>query len=135
METAVILEGARTPIGRFLGSYAELPTVDLGVLAAKEAMRRSNVEPDAVEQTIFGHARQAGNGPNTGRQVSVRAGVPVDVSAYNVNMACGSGMKAVQLGAQQIALGDAEVVLAGGMENMSRVPFLLDRMRTGYRLG
>jgi len=135
METAVILEGARTPIGRFLGSYAELPTVDLGVLAAKEAMRRSNVEPDAVEQTIFGHARQAGNGPNTGRQVSVRAGVPVEVSGYNVNIACGSGMKAVQLAAQQIALGDSEVVLAGGMENMSRVPFLLERMRTGYRMG
>jgi acetyl-CoA C-acetyltransferase len=109
METAVILEGGRTPIGRFLGSYAELPAVDLGVLAAKEAMRRSNVEPDAIEQTIIGHARQAGNGPNTGRQVSVRAGVPVEVSGYNVNIACGSGMKAVQLGAQQIALGDSEV--------------------------
>jgi acetyl-CoA C-acetyltransferase len=135
VETAVILEGARTPIGRFLGSFSELPAVDLGVLAAQEAMRRSNVEPDQVDQTILGHARQAGNGPNTGRQVSVRAGVPVEVSAYNVNIACGSGMKAVQLGAQQIALGDAEVILAGGMENMSRVPFILDRMRTGYRMG
>ncbi|HEX5903334.1 MAG TPA: thiolase family protein [Actinomycetota bacterium] len=135
METAVIVEGARTPIGRFLGSYAELPAVDLGVLAAKEAMRRSGVEPDAIDQTILGHARQAGNGPNTGRQVSVRAGVPVEVSAYNVNIACGSGMKALQLGAQQIALGDAEVVLVGGMENMTRVPFILDRMRTGYRMG
>ena len=135
MERAVILEGARTPIGRFLGSFSELPTVELGVLAAREALRRANVEPDQIEQTIFGHARQAGNGPNTGRQVSVKAGVPVEVSAYNVNIACGSGMKAVQLAAQQIALGDSEVVLAGGMENMSRVPFLLDRMRTGYRLG
>ena len=135
METAVILEGARTPIGRFLGSFSELPAVDLGVLAAREAMRRSGVEPDQIDQTILGHARQAGNGPNTGRQVSVRAGVPVEVSAYNVNIACGSGMKAVQLGAQQIALGDSEVVLAGGMENMTRVPFLLDRMRTGYRMG
>ena len=76
-----------------------------------------------------------GNGPNTGRQVSIHAGVPQEVSAFNVNIACGSGMKAVQLGAQQIALGDAEVVLAGGMENMTRVPFLLDRMRTGYRMG
>jgi acetyl-CoA C-acetyltransferase len=135
VETTVILEGARTPIGRFLGSFAELPAVDLGVLAAKEAMRRSAVDPDRIDQTILGHARQAGNGPNTGRQVSVRAGVPVEVSAYNVNIACGSGMKAVQLGAQQIALGDSEIVLAGGMENMTRVPFLLDRMRTGYRLG
>ncbi len=135
METAVILEGARTPIGRFLGAFSELPAVDLGALAAREAMRRSGVEPDQIDQTILGHARQAGNGPNTGRQVSVRAGVPVEVSAYNVNIACGSGMKAVQLGAQQIALGDSEVVLAGGMENMTRVPFLLDRMRTGYRMG
>ena len=135
VDTTVIVEGARTPIGRFLGSYAELPAVDLGVLAAKEAMHRSGVEPDAIDQTILGHARQAGNGPNTGRQVSVRAGVPVEVSAYNVNIACGSGMKALQLGAQQIALGDAEVVLVGGMENMTRVPFILDRMRTGYRMG
>jgi acetyl-CoA C-acetyltransferase len=135
VETAVILEGARTPIGRFLGSFSELPAVDLGVLAAREAMRRSGVEPDQIDQTILGHARQAGSGTNTGRQVSVRAGVPVEVSAYNVNIACGSGMKAVQLGAQQIALGDSEVVLAGGMENMTRVPFLLDRMRTGYRMG
>jgi acetyl-CoA C-acetyltransferase len=135
MERAVILEGARTPIGRFLGSFADLPTVELGVLAAREAMRRAAVEPTDVQQTILGHARQAGNGPNTGRQVSVRAGAPVEVSAYNVNIACGSGMKAVQLAAQQIMLGDSEVVLAGGMENMTRVPFVLDRMRTGYRMG
>ena len=131
----MILEGARTPVGRFLGSFAETPTVELGTIAAREAMRRANVAPEDVDQTIVGHARQAGNGPNTGRQVSIRAGVPEDVAAYNVNMACGSGMKAVQLAAQQIALGDAEVVLAGGMENMTRVPFLLDRMRAGYRMG
>ena len=135
MERTVILEGARTPIGRFLGSFSETTTVELGTAAATEAMRRADVAADRIDQTIFGHARQAGNGPNTGRQVSFRAGVPIEVSAYNVNLACGSGMKAVQLGAQQIALGDAEVVLVGGMENMTRVPFLLDRMRTGYRMG
>jgi acetyl-CoA C-acetyltransferase len=135
MERAVILEGARTPIGGFLGSYAETPAVELGTLAAKESLRRASVAPDQVDHTIVGHARQAGNGPNTGRQVSIRAGVPEDVSAFTVNIACGSGMKAVQLGAQQIALGDAEVVLAGGMENMTRVPFLLDRLRTGYGMG
>jgi acetyl-CoA C-acetyltransferase len=135
MESAVILEGARTPIGKFLGSFAQTPAVELGVLAASEAMRRAEVEPSQVEQTIFGHARQAGNGPNTGRQVSVGARVPVEVAAYNVNMACGSGMKATQLGAEQIMLGNAEVVLVGGMENMTRVPFLLPQMRTGYRLG
>ena len=135
MEHAVILEGARTPIGKFLGSFAETTTVELGTVAAKEALKRAGVAPDQVDQTIFGHARQAGNGPNTGRQVSIHADVPEEVSAFNVNIACGSGMKAVQLGAQQIALGDAEVVLAGGIENMTRVPFLLDRMRTGYRMG
>jgi acetyl-CoA C-acetyltransferase len=135
MERAVILEGARTPIGRFLGSFADTTTVELGTVAATEALARAGVAPDQVDQTIVGHARQAGNGPNTGRQVSVHAGVPEEVSAFNVNMACGSGMRAVQLGAQQIALGDAEIVLAGGMENMTRVPFLLDRMRTGYRMG
>jgi acetyl-CoA C-acetyltransferase len=135
MEHAVILEGARTPIGKFLGSFANITTVELGTIAAVEAMRRANVETGDVDQTIIGHARQAGNGPNTGRQVSVRAGVPQEVSGYNVNIACGSGMKAVQLGAQQIILGDSEVVLAGGMENMTRVPFILDRMRGGYRMG
>ena len=135
MTSAVILDGARTPIGRFLGSYADTTAVELGTLAAREAMRRAGVEVDAIDQTIYGHARQAGNGPNTGRQVSVRAGVPKEISAYNVNIACGSGMKAVQLGAQQIALGDSEVVLVGGMENMTRVPFLLPDMRLGHRLG
>src|SRR3712207_1368803 len=135
MHSTVILEGARTPIGRFLGSFADTPAVELGRLAAEEAMRRANVGADVVEQTIFGQARQAGNGPNTGRQVSIRAGVPKEVSAYNVNIACGSGMKAAQLGAQQIALGDSEVVLVGGMENMTRVPFLLPDMRMGHRLG
>jgi acetyl-CoA C-acetyltransferase len=134
-QRAVILEGARTPIGKFLGSFADTPAVDLGVAAAAEAMRRAGIEPGHIDQTIFGHARQAGNGPNTGRQVSVRAGVPREISAYNVNMACGSGMKATQLGAQQIQLRDAEVVLVGGMENMTRVPYLLPNMRLGHRLG
>jgi acetyl-CoA C-acetyltransferase len=135
MDTAVILEGARTPVGKFLGSFSETPTVELGEVAAKEALRRAGVEAAQVDQTIFGHARQAGNGPNTGRQVSIRAGVPQEVGAYNVNIACGSGMKATQLGAQQIMLGASEVILVGGMENMTRVPYLLPDMRQGYRLG
>lgn len=135
MERAVILEGARTPIGKFLGAFADVPAVDLGVAATKEALRRADVERADVQELIFGHARQAGNGPNTGRQVSVRSGVPQEVNAYSVNMACASGAKAIQLAAEQILLGSAEVVVAGGMENMSRVPFLLDRMRTGYRMG
>lgn len=131
----MILEGARTPIGKFLGSFADTPAVRLGELAAVEAMRRADIDPAQVDQTIFGHARQAGNGPNTGRQVSIRAGVPQEVSAFNVNIACGSGMKATQLGAQQIMLGQSEVALVGGMENMTRVPYLLPDLRLGYRLG
>jgi acetyl-CoA C-acetyltransferase len=135
MERAVIVEGARTPIGRFLGSFAETPAVQLGELAAREALRRAGVEAELVEQTIIGHARQAGNGPNTGRQVSMRADVPKEVGAYNVNIACGSGMKAVQLGAQLIMLGEGGVVLVGGIENMTRVPYLLPDLRLGHRLG
>ena len=135
MHRAVIVEGARTPVGRFLGSFAGTPAVELGELAATEAFRRAGVDPTEVEQTIVGHARQAGNGPNTGRQVSMRAGVPKEVSAYNVNIACGSGMKATQLGAQQIMLGESEVVLVGGIENMTRVPYLLPDMRLGHRFG
>jgi len=100
MERAVILEGARTPVGKFLGSFADVTAVELGTIAAREAMRRAAVEPGQIDQTIVGHARQAGNGPNTGRQMSVKAGVPVEVAAYNVNIACGSGMKATQIGAQ-----------------------------------
>jgi acetyl-CoA C-acetyltransferase len=135
VDRAVIVEGARTPIGKFLGSFADTPAVRLGELAGKEALRRAAIDPEQVDQTIIGHARQAGNGPNTGRQVSMRAGVPREVSAYNVNIACGSGMKAAQLGAQQIMLGEGEVVLVGGIENMTRVPYLLPDMRLGHRLG
>jgi len=135
MERAVILEGARTPIGKFLGAFADTPAVDLGVDATKEALRRANVAPEHVTEAVYGHARQAGNGPNTGRQVAYQSGIPQEVSAFNVNMACASGTKAVQLASEQIALGNHEVTIAGGMENMTRVPFLLDRMRTGYRLG
>jgi acetyl-CoA C-acetyltransferase len=135
MEHAVIVEGARTPIGKFLGGLAAVPTVELGEIATKEALRRADVEPDQIQEVVFGHARQAGNGPNTARQVSYRTGIPQEVPAYTVNMACGSGSKAVQLAAEQIVLGNLEVVVAGGMENMSRTPYLLDRMRTGFRMG
>jgi len=135
MENAVILEGARTPIGNFLGSLAEVATVDLGVTATVEALRRANVEPAEVEELIFGHARQAGNGPNTARQVAYRSGIPQEAPGVTVNMACGSGTRAVQHAAEQIMLGNASVVVAGGMENMSRTPFLMDRMRFGYRMG
>ena len=135
MESVVILEGARTPIGNFLGALQDVPTVELGVAATKEALRRAAVGAEDVRELVFGHARQAGNGPNTGRQVAHRSGIPQEVPAFNVNMACGSGTKAVQVAAEQIMLGNAEVTVAGGMENMSRTPYLLDRMRSGFRMG
>ena len=135
MERAVIVEGARTPVGRFLGSFADVPAVDLAVTATGEALRRAGVEPEDVDLAVFGHARQAGNGPNTARQVAYRSGIPQEVSAFTVNMACGSGVKAIEAAAQQIMLGEAEVVLAGGYENMTRTPTILDRMRFGYRMG
>jgi acetyl-CoA C-acetyltransferase len=135
VENVVILEGARTPIGNFLGSLAEVPTVDLGVTATKEALRRARVEPEQVQEFVYGHARQAGNGPNTSRQVAYRSGIPQEIHAFTVNMACGSGSKAVEVAAQQIMLGNAEIAVGGGMENMSRTPYLLDRLRMGYRMG
>jgi acetyl-CoA C-acetyltransferase len=135
MENAVILEGARTPIGNFLGVLAEVPAVELGVTATREALNRAGVNPEDVEELVYGHARQAGNGPNTARQVAYRSGLPQEVPGVTVNMACGSGTRAVQHAAEQIILGNIEVAVAGGMENMSRTPFLLDRMRTGYRMG
>ncbi|HEV8572503.1 MAG TPA: acetyl-CoA C-acyltransferase [Actinomycetota bacterium] len=135
MERPVILEGARTPIGKFLGAFTELPAVELGITATKEALRRANVEPEAVDTLVYGHARQAGNGPNTARQVAYRSALGEEVPAFTVNMACGSGVKAVEVAAAEIALGGAEVVVAGGMENMTRTPAILDRMRLGYRMG
>ncbi len=135
MERAVIVEGARTPIAKFLGSFAEVPAVDLGIHATKAAIERAGLQPTDVDELIFGHGRQAGNGPNPARQVSYRSGLGEDKPAFTVNMACGSGTKAIQLAAEQIMLGNAEVVVAGGQENMTRTPFLLDRMRFGYRMG
>ena len=135
MERAVIVEGARTPVGKFLGAFSEVPAVDLGIAATTEALKRANVEPETVQFAIYGHARQAGNGPNTARQVAYRSGLPQEVPAFTVNMACGSGTKAIELAANEITLGNAEVVVAGGYENMTRTPALLDRMRFGYRMG
>jgi acetyl-CoA C-acetyltransferase len=135
VERPVILEGARTPIGKFLGAFTELPAVDLGITATKGALSRAGVEPAEVDALVYGHARQAGNGPNTARQVAFRSGLGEEKPAFTVNMACGSGMKAVEVAAAEIALGNAEVLVAGGMENMTRTPAILDGMRLGYRMG
>jgi acetyl-CoA C-acetyltransferase len=135
VERAVIVEGARTPIGKFLGAFSDVPVVDLAISATQEALRRADVQPDDVDMAVFGHARQAGNGPNTARQVSVRSGLPQEVPAFTANMACGSGVKAIEVAAQQVMLGEAEVAVSGGYENMTRTPAILDRMRLGYRMG
>jgi acetyl-CoA C-acetyltransferase len=135
MERAVIIEGARTPVGKFVGAFSEVPAVDLGVHATNAALDRAGLSPSDVDELVFGHARQAGNGPNPARQVAYRAGLGEETPAFTVNMACGSGVKAIQVAAEQIMLGNAEVAVAGGQENMTRTPFLLDRQRTGYRMG
>ncbi len=135
MQAVYILSAVRTPIGKFGGSLASLTAADMGVVAAKAAMERAGVRPEQVEETIFGNARQAGGGPNPARQISVRSGLPHEVPAYTVNKACASGMKSIALAYQSIMLGDASCILAGGTESMSRVPYLLDQARWGYRLG
>lgn len=135
MQDVFIISAVRTPIGKFGGKLAHMTSPDLGVVAAKAALDRAGITPDQVEETIFGSARQAGNGPNPARQISVRAGVPKEVSAYTVNKACASGMQSIALGYQEITVGNMDCVLAGGTESMSRVPYYLEGGRWGYRLG
>jgi len=135
VERAVILEGARTPVGKFLGAFSEVPAVDLGIHAVRAALSRAELEASEVDELVFGHARQAGNGPNPARQVAYRSGLGEEKPAFTVNMACGSGTKAIQVAAEQIILGNASIVVAGGQENMTSTPFLLDGMRFGYRMG
>jgi len=135
MSSVAILSAVRTPIGRFLGALTPVPARDLGIAAARAALLRAGVNPDEIDEVVMGMARQAGNGPNPGRQVSLGAGVPETVPASTINQACASGLQSVALGARSIAAGECELVLAGGMENMTRVPHYLERGRTGYRLG
>lgn len=132
----VYLAGAvRTPIGRFGGSLQSWTAADLGTAVAKESLGRAHVRPDQVDDSIWGCARQAGGGPNVGRQITFRAGVPDRVPAFTVNQACGSGLRAIILAAQQIMLGRANIVLAGGTESMSRVPYFAEGARWGTRMG
>ena len=135
MQGVYVVSAVRTPIGKFGGSLGSLTAADMGVVAAKAAMERAGVRPEQVEETIFGNARQAGGGPNPARQISVRSGVPQEVSAFTVNKACASGMKSIALAYQAILLGEASCILAGGTESMSRLPYYLDGARWGYRLG
>src|SRR6516162_4838407 len=135
MRSVFITSAARTAIGKFGGALASLSAVDLGVIAVKEALARAPIEPAAVNEVIIGHARGAGNGPNPARQISFRSGVPQEISAYTVNKAFGSGLKAIILGCQEILLGNSEIIVAGGTESMSNVPYLVEQARWGLRLG
>ncbi len=135
MTDVYILSAVRTPIGKFGGALASLSAADMGMVAVKAAMERAGIQPQQVEETIFGNARQAGGGPNPARQISIRSGVPQEAPAYTVNKACASGLKSIALAYQEIAMGNLDCVLAGGIESMSRLPYYLDGARWGYRLG
>lgn len=133
----VILSAARTPIGKYGGSLRDVHPAELGAVASRAAIERAGVRPEDIDEVLMGHARQAGSGPNPGRQVGHRAGVRVDAPAQTINKACASGMQAIASGAQAIMLGESEIVLAGGVESMSRMPYLIDAVdaRWGHKMG
>ncbi|HEX5069136.1 MAG TPA: acetyl-CoA C-acetyltransferase [Vicinamibacterales bacterium] len=137
LSSVVILGVARTPIGRYGGSLRNTHPAELGARAVSAALQRAGVAPDAVDELIFGHGRQAGSGPNPARQVVRRAGLPDTVPAQTINQACASGLQAIALGAQAIQLGQSQVVVSGGMESMSRMPYLIDSEdgRWGHKMG
>jgi len=133
----VILSAARTPIGKYGGSFKDLHPAELGAVAARAAIMRAGLDAADIDEVVIGHGRQAGSGPNPGRQVGVRAGIPHRAPAQTINKACASGLQAIVSGAQSIMLGESAVVLAGGIESMSRMPYLVDAIdaRWGHRMG
>jgi len=135
MRKVVIVSAARTPIGSFGGSLSSLSAVDLGVIAAKEAIKRANIDPSIIDEVIIGNVLGAGLGQNVSRQVGVGAGVPVETPALTLGKVCGSGLRAVSMAAQFIKLGDADVILCGGTESMSNAPYVLPKARWGHRMG
>jgi acetyl-CoA C-acetyltransferase len=135
LQDAVIVSGVRTAIGTYGGGLAEVPAVKLGEICIRAALQRADLKPDQIDEVIMGNVLQAGLGQNPARQAAVNAGLPVDVPAMTINKVCGSGLKAVALATQAIRLGDDQIVVAGGMENMSRAPYLVNQARFGYRMG
>ncbi|HKE00936.1 MAG TPA: beta-ketoacyl synthase N-terminal-like domain-containing protein, partial [Planctomycetota bacterium] len=133
--SVVITHALRTPIGKLGGSFRSLSSVELGTSVVRSVLRYAGVPAADFDFLVFGNARQAGAGPNPARQIAVRAGVPETKPAFTVNMACASGLKAILLGADAIALGRARFVIAGGTESMTNLPYLLPKMRYGYRIG
>ena len=135
MKKAVIVSAARTPIGSFGGAFASLSAVDLGVIAAKEAIKRAKIDPAQVEEVYFGNVLGAGLGQNVARQVTLGAGIPVESPALTINMVCGSGLRAVSMAAQFIESGQCDIILCGGTESMTNAPYLLPKARWGHRMG
>jgi len=134
LQEAVIVSAVRTAIGTYGGGLAEVPAVKLGEICIRAALERADLKPNQVNEVIMGNVLQAGLGQNPARQAAVNAGLPYEIPALTINKVCGSGLKAVILAAQAIKLGDAEIIVAGGMENMSRAPYLLEKARFGYRM-
>src|SRR5437870_5519855 len=132
---AVIIGAVRTPVGRFQGSWKSFSATDLGAIVVRESVNRAGLKPKDVDEVIMGCVIQAGLGQNPARQAALRGGLPPTISAVTVNKVCGSGLKAVMMAAQGVQLGDAEIVVAGGMESMSNAPYLLTKAREGYRPG
>ena len=135
MKDIIIASAVRTPIGSFNGALSYIPSTGLGSIAVSEAIKRAGIKPTDIDEVILGNVLSAGLGQAPARQAALRAGLPHAVNCLTVNKVCGSGLKAVMLGAQAVALGDAEIVVAGGMESMSRAPYLLEKARFGYRMG
>ncbi|GKV55497.1 acetyl-CoA acetyltransferase [Sporosarcina sp. NCCP-2222] len=131
----VIVSAVRTAIGSFLGSLKDVSAAELGSIVIKEAVKRANIKPDHVDEVIMGNVLQAGNGQNPARQAAVKAGLPETVPAMTINKVCGSGLKAVHLARQAIVSGDADIIIAGGMENMSQAPYLMKNAREGFKMG
>lgn len=135
MKEVVIVSAVRTPIGSFGGKLKDVTAVDLGAIVVKSALEKAKVDPSTVDELIFGNVLQAGLGQNVARQVSVKAGIPMEVPSFTINKVCGSGLKTVQLAAQAIIAGDADIVVAGGTENMSQAPYVMKSARWGQRMG
>lgn len=135
MKEVVIASAVRTAVGTYGGSFKNVPAVDLGAVVVKEAIKRAGIKEDQVDELIFGNVLQAGLGQNVARQVSVHAGIPIEVPSFTVNKVCGSGLKTVELAAQAIVAGEADIVIAGGTENMSQAPYVLNNNRWGQRMG
>lgn len=135
MREVVIASAVRTPVGTFGGSFKNVSAVDLGKAVVKEALKRAGIEANQVDELIFGNVLQAGLGQNVARQVSVAAGIPIEVPSFTVNKVCGSGLKSVALAAQAIVAGESDIIVAGGTENMSQAPYILKDARWGQRMG